>query len=100
MVAALLVLALALSALAAVLARPSDWRSVAVSKRVVVSLRSGPSIVGVLVRARGTLLIVASASLHEPGATSGVPLDGETVIERGHVAFVQVLPAAAPGSEA
>ena len=93
MVAALLALALALAVLAAVLARPSAWRSVAVSRRVMISLRSGPSISGVLLRDRGPLLVVASARLHEPGSTTGVPLDGETVVERGHVAFVQVLPA-------
>lgn len=99
MVAALLALALALAVLAAVLARPSEWRSVAVSNRVLVSLRSGPSISGILVRARGPLLIVAGASLHEEGAPGPVALDGETVIERGNVAFVQVLPAAEPGAE-
>lgn len=98
MVAALLALALALSVLAVVLARPSEWRSVAVSKRVLVSLRSGPSISGILIRTRGPLLILASATLHEEGAPA-VPLDGEAVIERGHVAFVQVLPAAEPGAE-
>lgn len=99
MVAALLALALALAVLAAVLARPSDWRSVAVSRRVMVSLRSGPSISGVLIRARGPLLILANASLHEPGAPAPVPLDGETVVERGHVAFVQVLARTEPAKE-
>jgi hypothetical protein len=68
-------------------ARP--WRLVK-ARRVVVNLRSGQAIQGLLVRQSGPLLFLAEAELHE-GNNSPVPLDGQAVIERPTVDFIQML---------
>lgn len=74
---------------------PVAWRRVAVGRSVSVALKAGPSISGILIAQRGDLLVLARAKLHEEGAPP-VELDGELVIERQRVSFVQVL---APPSE-
>lgn len=67
--------------------RPA-WRGV-VRKRVVVNLRNGRAFEGVLYAQRGPLLVLKNATLHEPGAApAGV--DGEVVVERSAVDFIQV----------
>jgi hypothetical protein len=65
------------------------WRLVQ-ARRVVVNLRSGQAIQGLLVRQSGPLLFLAEAELHE-GNNSPVPLDGQAVIERPTVDFIQML---------
>lgn len=74
---------------------PVAWRRIVVGRRVSISLKAGPSISGILIRERGELLVVAEARLLEEGSPP-VPLDGEVVLERAAVSFVQVL---APRSE-
>lgn len=65
------------------------WRRTAVRKRVVVNL-PGKAFSGVLWAKRGPLLVLRDVSLLEPGRdTQGV--DGEVVIERAQVEFIQVL---------
>lgn len=61
-----------------------------VHRRVVVNLLSGRAVEGVLVHQRGPLLHVKDARLHEPGAEPS-PVDGEVVIERSQVDFIQAL---------
>lgn len=86
-------LAVLLALVVVVVARgPLAWRKVAVSKTVSVALKSGPSISGVLIAERGELLVIARARLLEEGAPP-VPIDGEVVVERRNVSFVQVLAA-------
>lgn len=58
------------------------------TRRVVVNLKSGQAIDGHLIHRRGTLLFLRAAQLHEPGAEP-VPLDGETIIDRAEVDFIQ-----------
>lgn len=64
------------------------FRKVLLLRRVMVNLVDGSSIEGVLFRDPGNLLVLKNAIYHEPGAEP-VDLDGETVIERTQVLFVQ-----------
>ncbi|MDI3330139.1 MAG: hypothetical protein QJR09_05300 [Micrococcus sp.] len=59
-----------------------------VFRRVIVNLKSGRGVDGVLVRRSGPLLFLKNALLLEEGRDP-VPLDGETVIERSEVEFLQ-----------
>jgi hypothetical protein len=89
---ALLVLLICLCLLvvaAALLTRPLVWRRFVVHRRVIVNLRSGSAVSGVLVAQRGGLLFLRNATLHEQGQQ--VPVDGEAVLERGQVDWIQAL---------
>lgn len=66
------------------------WRRTAVRRRVVVNLPD-KAFSGVLYAKRGPLLILRDAQLHEHG-TQPQPIDGEVVIERSRVEFIQVPP--------
>lgn len=66
------------------------WRRTAVRKRVVVNLQ-GSAFRGVLWAKRGPLLVLRHAELLEAGREP-MPLDGEVVVERSRVEFIQVLP--------
>lgn len=68
----------------------SAYGRLVVRRRVLVNLTTGQAIEGVLLRQSGPLLIVANATLLEPDSEPA-PLDGEAVIERDRVAFVQAL---------
>lgn len=57
-------------------------------RRVIANLVDGSSIEGVLYRDAGNLIVLKNAIYHEPGRER-VPLDGDTVIERDKVLFVQ-----------
>lgn len=61
-----------------------------VRRRVVVNMTTGQAVEGVMIRQSGPLLFVADAVLHEPH-TEPTSLDGEVVIERDRVAFIQAL---------
>lgn len=65
------------------------WRLVR-ARRVVVNLRSGQAVDGLLVRQAGPLLFIAEGQLME-GNSSPIPLDGQAVIERQNIDFIQVL---------
>jgi hypothetical protein len=65
------------------------WRRTAVRKTVVVNL-ADKAFRGVLWAQRGPLLVLRGVELLEP-ARAPQPVDGEVVIERGRVEFVQVL---------
>lgn len=64
------------------------FKRVLLLRRVVVNLDDGSSIEGVLYRDPGNLLVLKNAIYHEPGAAP-VDLDGDTVIERTRVLFIQ-----------
>ena len=64
------------------------FRRVVVHRRVLINLLSQKAIEGVLVRQVGPLLVVKDARIHEPGADP-VPIDGEVVLERDNVDFIQ-----------
>ncbi|MER7813651.1 hypothetical protein ABZ714_30685 [Streptomyces sp. NPDC006798] len=66
------------------------WRRTAVRRRVVVNLTTDKAFDGVLWAKRGALLVLRDARLLEAGREPQ-PIDGEVVIERTRVEFVQVL---------
>jgi len=68
------------------------YRRVALSRRVVVNTKTGTSLSGVLVEERGPILILKGAAMLTASANP-VPVDGDVVVERSNVDFVQVLPA-------
>lgn len=65
------------------------WRLVK-ARRVVLNLRSGQAIDGLLVRQEGPLLFIAEASLHEGGENPTL-IDGQAVVERHTIDFIQML---------
>lgn len=67
------------------------WRRWPVCKRVLVNLDDGKAVEGILYRRRGPLLILRQARFMEPGAEP-VDVDGEILIERPRVTFIQVQP--------
>lgn len=64
-------------------------RRLAFRRRVLVSLRSGSAVTGVLWARRGRTLVLKSAELLEPGSAA-VPMDGDVVLDRDQVEYVQV----------
>lgn len=68
---------------------PDPW-GVVVARRVVVNLKSGRAIDGVLVRRDGPLLFLRNAVLLEEGSEPAA-IDGEAVVESVDVDFIQAL---------
>lgn len=67
----------------------SFWRPPFLLRSVIVNLKSGESLSGLLWQSRGRWLILRKASLLVPNSPP-TPIDGEVVIERANVAFLQV----------
>lgn len=67
------------------------FRRTLIGRRVLVNLRTDKAFDGFLYAARGPLLLLKEARLLEAGAEP-VRVDGDVVIERGLVDFVQVFP--------
>jgi small nuclear ribonucleoprotein (snRNP)-like protein len=66
-----------------------DFRRTLTRKKVVVNLLSSRAFVGILWAQRGPLLVLRNVTMHEPGAAPA-SVDGEVVIERDQVEFIQV----------
>lgn len=66
------------------------WRRTALRKRVVVNLPD-KAFTGVLWAKRGPLLVLRGVELLEAGRAPQ-PIDGEIVVERARVEFIQVVP--------
>lgn len=66
------------------------FRRFVVHRRVVVNLRSGRAVEGVITDRDGPLLVIADARVHEPGSEPS-RVDGRVVIERAQVDFIQSL---------
>lgn len=61
-------------------------------RQVIVSLITDKAFKGILWAKRGPLLVLRNAAiLAEDGPEGGVPVDGEVVIERSLVEFIQVI---------
>ncbi len=75
------------------------FRRFVVLRRVIVNLTDGTSIAGILYRQSGPLLFLRDAVYFEPGR-DGLALDGEAIVERDRVQFIQAaaLPAAMGGA--
>lgn len=67
----------------------SPWCDL-VRRKVVVNVDTGQAFEGILWKRSGPLLILRNTTLHERGAQPQ-PIDGEVVVERHHVEFIQVL---------
>lgn len=69
------------------------WRPPCLLRSVVVNLKgtSDTAVSGVLWRSRGAWLVLRKASVIEPHS-SPLTVDGEVVIHRSNVSFLQVLP--------
>lgn len=65
------------------------WRRTAVRKRVVVNL-ADKAFSGILWAKRGPLLVLRDVKLLEAGREPQ-PVDGEVIVERARVEFMQVL---------
>jgi hypothetical protein len=63
---------------------------VAVRRRVIVNLADGSAVAGILLRRHRTLLVLADATLLLPSVEPS-RVDGELVIERARVLFVQAV---------
>jgi len=66
------------------------WRRTALRRRVLVNLRTEKAFRGVLWAKRGPLLVLKEVEMLEAGREP-LKLDGEVVIERANVDFLQVL---------
>jgi hypothetical protein len=66
------------------------FRRVAVRRQVIVNLTSGAAFRGILFRQAGPLLVLRNAELLAAGEQP-MPIDGEVVIERSRVEFVQIV---------
>ena len=65
-----------------------SYRRLVIHRRVVVNLRSGNAVAGIVTRATLKVVIVRDAVLHEHGVAPA-PADGEILIERDHIDFIQ-----------
>lgn len=63
-------------------------RRLMVRRRVLVNLRSGSAITGLLWVRRGRTLVLKSAELLEQGAAP-VVMDGDVIVDRDQVEYVQ-----------
>lgn len=67
------------------------WRRTVVRRRVLVNLKGDKAFRGVLWAKRGPLLVLKNVELLEAGRPP-VKIDGDVVLERSAVEFVQVPP--------
>ncbi|UVK62543.1 RNA binding protein [Arthrobacter phage TaylorSipht] len=68
---------------------PDPW-AVVVARRVVVNLKTGRALDGVLVRRDGPLLFLKNAVLLEEG-NEPATIDGEAVVQAVEIDFIQAL---------
>ncbi len=68
-----------------------SWKRTATKRRVIVNLKTEKAFAGVLWAKRGALLVLKDAFVLE-AARDAVKVDGEVVIERSNVDYIQVLP--------
>jgi hypothetical protein len=66
------------------------YHPLALRRRVVVNLISGPALNGVLLENRGELLVLGDATVSVSGSQP-MPAQGQVIVERSNVAFVQVV---------
>lgn len=63
----------------------------AMSRRVMVNLTTGSAIDGVLWDERGQFIVLRDANLHVRESADPTPLDGEVILDRARIEFVQVV---------
>lgn len=67
------------------------WTRTLIHRAIVVNLDTGRAFRGVAWAKRGPLLILRDATMFEPGVEP-VPVDGEVVLDRARIEFIQVVP--------
>lgn len=67
------------------------WRRAALRRRVLVNLKTDKALDGILFAKRGSILVLKMTKLHESGRPP-VALDGDVIVERANVDFMQVFP--------
>lgn len=67
------------------------FKRLAIHRRVIVNLTTGTAFAGILWDQRGDVVVLRGAALLEAGREP-VPVDGDVLIERARVDYVQVLP--------
>lgn len=60
-----------------------------VRRRVVITLKSGTSVMGVVTSAKRSFCLVRDASVMERGGQP-MPADGEVLVEREHIDYIQI----------
>lgn len=73
------------------LALASGWRPLRKRRSVIVALRTGETVRGVLVGRRPTYLQLARVEVLQGGGASSSTVDGTLEIDRDNVTWVQVL---------
>jgi hypothetical protein len=68
--------------------RSGAYRRLVVRRRVVVNLLDGSALQGLVVRHEGPLLVLREVTYLEAGSTPA-SLDGEVMVERSRVDFIQ-----------
>jgi hypothetical protein len=66
-------------------------RRLVVRRRVLVQLDTGRAVVGTLWTTKASRVVIKNAELFEPG-TEPTKMDGDVVIERARVEYVQAVP--------
>jgi small nuclear ribonucleoprotein (snRNP)-like protein len=61
------------------------------NRQVLVSLFSGNAVSGVLVATPGPLMILRGCMVHDADASAPSPADGEIVIEKANVDYIQIV---------
>lgn len=67
------------------------WRRLVLRRRVMVNLRSGRAVTGILRRRYGRTLVLVQARVLEPGSEPA-DMDGEVLVDRAQIDFTQVAP--------
>lgn len=67
------------------------YKTLVVHRRVMVNLDDGSAVDGIMWDELGPLLVLRDANLHSKGSTDPTPLDGETIVDRARILFVQVV---------
>lgn len=86
LITAVALLALGLAAWAA-----APWRPL-LRRRVVLVLRTEVTVEGILWRRAGPLLVLRDVTVHLDPAAKGTPVDGEFVVERDKIEWMQAVP--------
>lgn len=63
----------------------------AISRKVMIQLRSGTAIEGLVTQKIGDSFVLKGATVHEQGVPAQ-PADGEIVVEAAHIDYTQLLP--------
>lgn len=67
------------------------YKNVVLHRKIVVNLLNGKAIEGVLWQEARDLLVLKGAILHDPASNGPVAVDGEVLVERSRIDFVQVV---------